>query len=441
MRTSSVPSCRRPSHRHPALQPPPIRLLRALPASCSRSPCASRFFRPPRRPIEEAQPKTQREEIDEQIAAIEDRNSPYFGGGSTIIGRSGQPGYDKLTNEEENLEVSGAINNQVRVALVARPVFLESGTADGTSQLRFGLLPVGVAPPSESASGIGAEVQVSTPNFGLRFGASPREFLVRNWVGGVRYRPHNGPITFLFTRDNVKDTMLSYSGSREPLTNQVWGGVVANAYQVIGNWGDANAGFYTNFSYQSVTGTNVASNWRVDGTAGTYWKVYSRSQGSLTAGLNFSAMHYDKNLRFFTYGQGGYFSPQEYFLFNIPVRWNGTWRRQLQYSISGSLGYQHFVEDDSPYFPSSPLLQGPAGSYYSGQTVTGANYSVDVKVAYQLSPNWLVGLYANANNARDYNAETFGIYVKYLLQPRPMVQDMTLQSIPDWKGLQPFALP
>ena len=145
--------------------------------------------------------------------------------------------------------------------------------------------------------------------------------------------------------------MLSYAGSRDPLTNQIWGGVVANAYQVIGNWGDGNSGFYTNFSYQSITGDNVASNWRVDGTAGTYWKVYTRSQGSLTVGINFSAMHYDKNLRYFTYGQGGYFSPQEYFLFNIPIRWSGTWRRQIQYAISGSLGYQHFVEDDSPYFP------------------------------------------------------------------------------------------
>ncbi len=110
--------------------------------------------------------------------------------------------------------------------------------------------------------------------------------------------------------------------------------MISNAYQVIGNWGDGNSGFYTNFSYQSITGDNVASNWRVDGTAGTYWKVYTRSQGSLTVGVNFSAMHYDKNLRYFTIGQGGYFSPQEYFLFNIPIRWNGTWRRQIQYSIS-----------------------------------------------------------------------------------------------------------
>lgn len=390
---------------------------------------------------EEVQPKTEREEIDDQISAIEGRNSPYVGGSSVLQNRSGQAGYDKLITEEGDLETSTAINNRFRLTLIARPVFLDSGTADGTSTLRFGLLPTGVAPPAVSASGIGAEVQLSTPDFGLRFGSSQREFLVRNWIGGVRYRPGNGHFTFVFNRDNVKDTMLSYSGSRDPLTNQVWGGVLANAYQVIGNWGDGNSGFYTNFSYQSITGDNVASNWRIDGTAGTYWKVYTRPEGSLTAGLNVSAMHYNLNLRYFTFGQGGYFSPQQYLLFNIPVRWSGTWHRQLQYSISGSLGYQHFVEDTSPYFPSLPLLQGPSGSFYSGQTTTAANYNVDARIAFQVSPNWLVGIFASANNTRDYNVAALGFYVKYLFQPRPLQQDLMLPSIPGWKGVQPFTLP
>ncbi|HUE01763.1 MAG TPA: tetratricopeptide repeat protein, partial [Bryobacteraceae bacterium] len=239
----------------PAASPPP-----AVPASPDSmyspgarqpQPQPESFF-----PSGEVQPKTEREEIDDQIATIEGRNSPYFGGESTLQSRSGQSGYDKLIAEEEDLEVSTAINNQVRLTLIARPVFLDPGTADGTSTLRFGLLPVGVAPPSASANGIAADVQLSTPDFGLRFGSSPREFLVPNWIGGIRYRPANGHLTFLFDRDNVKDTMLSYSGSRDPLTNQIWGGVIANAYQVIGNWGDGNSGFYTNFSYQSITGDN-----------------------------------------------------------------------------------------------------------------------------------------------------------------------------------------
>jgi hypothetical protein len=52
--------------------------------------------------------------------------------------------------------------------------------------------------------------------------------------------------------------------------------------------------------YQYITGENVPNNKRIDGTAGTYWKVWEQPYGSLTLGLNFSALHYDKNLRYFT---------------------------------------------------------------------------------------------------------------------------------------------
>jgi hypothetical protein len=66
---------------------------------------------------------------------------------------------------------------------------------------------------------------------------------------------------------------------------------------------------------------------------------------------------------------------------------------------------------------------------------------VDLRVAYQLSPKWLAGMFANANNTRDYNVAALGFYVKYLLQPRPLQQEFLLPSIPDWKGTQPFTLP
>jgi hypothetical protein len=113
-------------------------------------------------------------------------------------------------------------------------------------------------------------------------------------------------------------------------------------------------------------------------------------------------MHYDKNLRYFTLGQGGYFSPQQYVLMGVPLRWTGSWRRQLQYSISGSLGVQHFHENASPYFPTSPELQARNGLYYSPFTSTGSNYSLDFRMAYQITPQWLSGGFLSINNARDY---------------------------------------
>jgi hypothetical protein len=172
---------------------------------------------------------------------------------------------------------------------------------------------------------------------------------------------------------------------------------------------------------------------------GAYFKVLTTKDGSLTAGLNFSGMHYDKNLRYFTLGQGGYFSPQQYFLASIPVRWTGSWNRVLQYSIAGSLGVQHFAEDASPFFP----LEDPAGARgrYSSMASTGGNYSLDFRVGYQLAPQWIAGAYANVGNSRDYRNASAGIFLRYLFQPRPLASEINADAVPDWKGSQPFGLP
>jgi cellulose synthase operon protein C len=247
--------------------------------------------------------------------------------------------------------------------------------------------------------------------------------------------------TCVLDRDSITDTLLSFAGAKDPETKNVWGGVVADTASVRGHWGNDRSGFYASTGYQWITGDNVEKNTRIDGNAGTYWKVLTRKEGSLTLGLNLSAMHYDKNLRFFTLGQGGYFSPQQYFLFNVPVRWVGNYKRRLQYTIAASLGSQHFVEDSSPFFPTQPSRQLLCPScYYAGQASNGANYNIEAKIAYQLSPNLFVGAWANANNARDYSSQSAGVFVKYSFDARPLVQDNVVPSVPDWKGQQPFGL-
>ena len=139
----------------------------------------------------------------------------------------------------------------------------------------------------------------------------------------------------------------------------VWGGVVATGITGRGNWGTAESGIYSDLGYQYITGTRVADNSRITGTIGSYWRVWSQPEGNLTLGLNFSGMHYDKNLRYFTLGQGGYFSPQSYFLFNVPLHWRGIYHHRFEYSVDGSLGAQHFQEDSTPYFPIAYLPTTP----------------------------------------------------------------------------------
>lgn len=99
-----------------------------------------------------------------------------------ISDRSGQAGFERLMDQEADLEASIVVNQTLRLTAVARPVFLDSGVPDGTSAYRFGTAPVGAIFASQSTSGLAGEIQLSTENFGLRLGASPTGFPVYNWL-------------------------------------------------------------------------------------------------------------------------------------------------------------------------------------------------------------------------------------------------------------------
>lgn len=380
------------------------------------------------------------QKIEDELKVMEGRNTPHLGIGGFFQARSGQPGFDRMIVQETDLEASTVVSNQVRFSLLAKGIFLNSPAPDGQSTLRFGLLPAGDTFEAQAVSGLGAEVQLSTMNFGMHFGATPRGFPVKNLLGGIRFQPAGGPITLQFERDSVKDSILSFAGAQDPVSHMYWGGVVDNAASVAGNWGSEKSGAYFSTAFHELTGKDVAANQRVDGTLGVYWRLASLPAGSLTAGANLFAMHYAKNLRYFTLGQGGYFSPQRFVLFGVPVNWTGNWRH-LQYLASTSIGSQSFSEDASAYFPTQPNIQGKAGPYYPRYSSSGTNYNVDFRLAYQLAPNWYVGGFFNANNARFYTLQSAGIFVRYSLRERPLDTDLKAPSLPDWKGKQPFGLP
>lgn len=380
----------------------------------------------------------QRMQLEREIAAVDSRNASFANFGTIMDSRSGRDGFDKRVIQESNLEISHVLANKVRVGLVATPTTIDAGTPSGNAELRFGVLPKGSNVGEQKASGIAAELQASTNTFGISAGATPQGFAVQNFVGGIRFRPGNGPIEVKLRREAVRDTMLSFAGATDPVTGQTWGGVVATGGKVQWNWGDENRGWYAGAAYDLITGKNVAKNRRVDATAGYYKKVYGNADTSVTVGINAFTMRYDKNLRYFTLGQGGYFSPQSYYLVNVPFAWTGRYQKRLLYSVSGAIGMQKFREDASPYFPTLASLQGKNGPYYASTSNTGVNYGLQASLLYQLTEHLYAGGFLSVNNTRNYNTQAAGLSVKYLFQARPLVSDQQLLSVPQWTGQQPF---
>jgi hypothetical protein len=112
------------------------------------------------------------------------------------------------------------------------------------------------------------------------------------------------------------------------LSGNYLGAVVANQGNIQYARGDAMSGFYFGAGGQYLTGYNVENNSRIDGNGGAYWRVKAYPEyGNLSVGVNFFGMHYGNNQDAFTFDMGGYFSPQAYFLANVPITWSATTRR------------------------------------------------------------------------------------------------------------------
>lgn len=379
--------------------------------------------------------------MEDEVEAVDNRNTPLVITGGVGTGRIGDPGFDQLIIVDSLLGSAYTGNNRVRLGVEGHGVFAFSGTPDGSSTLMFGSLPAGALFGAQSKTGYSGLAQLSTNTFGIAAGTSPQGFAVHNLVGGIRYRPLNGWLTVQGVRDSVKDSLLSYAGARDPGTGIRWGGVVANTGTVRFDSGPSSnvryktIGEYASGSYSLIQGLHVPDNWSMAGNAGLYWQVV---QG-LTVGANANYMHYDKNLKYFSFGQGGYFSPQEYYLASIPISWYSRHPR-FEYQVRFSGGVQYLHEAASVFYPASPGSATVTQGIYASNNSTAPNYDADIRMGYRVAPHLYLDTFATANNSRAYYTQSVGFSLKFTVDRIPTSTDLRINAIPDWTGKQPFSV-
>ena len=385
--------------------------------------------------------QSEESQMEDEVEAVANRNTPVISTGDTGTGRVGDAGIDRLVINDSFVRATYTVSNRVRFALEGHGLYADSGTPDGFASLPFGTLPAYAKFGAQSKIGFGGLFQLSTDTFGLAIGDSGQGFPVHNIIGGIRFRPGNGPLTLMAVRDSVKDSLLSYSGARDPATGQIWGGVVANTGSIgVSSAPRTNAtyqtiGFYASGSYSFIQGLNVPDNWSAAANAGLYWQMV---QG-LTLGLNAGAMHYDRDLKYFSFGQGGYFSPQQYYLASVPITWYSRHPR-FEYSIRFSGGMQYLAEGASQYYPVLPRSAPVTQAMYSSDTSVAPNYDLNLRMGYRVAPHVYLGTFAMANNARNYYSQSVGFSLKFMIDRIPTHTDLRINSIPNWQGQQPFAI-
>ncbi|MGI4747134.1 MAG: cellulose synthase subunit BcsC-related outer membrane protein [Janthinobacterium lividum] len=371
--------------------------------------------------------------IDSQLATLNDTLSPKLDVDIGLRSRSGSGGLDSLT--EATVPITATLpfgGGASHWSATLTPTVLSSGSLDQatTTQDRFGTLALSGASDSNSqsnATGVAFQVGFANPWLSADAGTSPLGFRTTNALGGVEFSPKLTPnLTLRVTgeRRAVTDSVLSYGGLRDPGTNTVWGGVVRNHGHAQLELANRDAVIYVGGGFAAITGTHVANNTEVEGGVGGSVSVWHKGDDQVRVGVDLTYFGYDKNLRYFTLGQGGYFSPQSYVAAVVPVTYSGK-SGAWDWTATGSVGYQNYTEHSSNYYPDDPSLQArlvgsdPIASVYSGRSVSGLAGGANGKVEYQLMPALRLGATASYQRAGDWNEAQALLTARYTFSEKP----------------------
>lgn len=238
-----------------------------------------------------------------------------------------------------------------------------------------------------------------------------------------------------------QDSLLSYSGTFNADHNDAWGYVIGEGVSALVAYSvRPQVSLSATIKWEQLQGERVDDNHalslRSDVSVNIapsvserldYWRV----------GPYLSYLGYDKNLSGFTYGHGGYFSPDYLVSLGVYSELLTQEAHHWQVKLSSSLGVSRLSETDNLRFPlstdtSQQSLRVPSN------TSTGISGDVMLEGQYRVSEHWLVAAYVGRSFAVQYQAFEAGIQLRW----RPgkgdgVTSDELLRSSPRLSG---FAL-
>jgi hypothetical protein len=215
-------------------------------------------------------------------------------------------------------------------------------------------------------------------------------------------------------RNSVKQSILSYTGSRDPYTGKSWGrvsedGLSMSAYDNLeGGWG-----MYGAFGASILEGESVKTNSHIKLALSANRQIDNPNFTYFSVGPGFSFEHYAQNQDFFTFGQGGYFSPD--YLFQGAVALRFLTKEDRPYLLKGDLlvGLQSYREDSAPIFP----LENSAANYAGTSTKT---FVATTKLAGQVlvAPQLSLGASVEYNKTGNYSEFLAAAFLRFFFEPR-----------------------
>jgi len=163
---------------------------------------------------------------------------------------------------------------------------------------------------------------------------------------------HNNGWNGEIHRTVVDSSILSISGLDDPYSNQEWGRVVKNGISLAKNisfW--KNNWFSINGEFNAYRGLNVwqYSSYQLNAASG---KTMTMKNGDeMTFGLYATWMHFEHNSNFYTFGHGGYYSPDFMFTAGPLLQYKIATCQDYWMACQLSVGWMKERNADAPKYP------------------------------------------------------------------------------------------
>jgi Tfp pilus assembly protein PilF len=367
--------------------------------------------------------------IDGDLRTLRNEAGPRVEVDAGFRDRSGEEGLSALSELNGTARLSTDLGRG-RIGVEAELVALDSGVPSPSAQARFGRnataeaqaivdeLPSPLAlAPTQHAAGVAPSLFYASDLLDARIGTTPLGFEYQEITGRLELKPRLGTSTSArawVERQAMDDTILSYAGTRDPVTGAFWGQVMQTGGGVSLSWDRNGNGVYGDLAYHQYRGRAVANNDSLQGNVGGYLLLHQGANDRIIAGANLNYQAYDNSQNNFTFGHGGYFSPQTFLAVSFPLRYIHTSDR-LEVELQAAPGYQSFDQDQTAIYPTDAAAQSQLDalkqintdvrSYYDALSQTGFAFSGRGRATYQVSPRTrIVG---------DLGYDTFGIFNEF----------------------------
>jgi len=244
------------------------------------------------------------------------------------------------------------------------------------------------------------------------------------------YIPYeNWSLGLKIEQEELDETMLSFVGERATDGAQEvnWGRVLKRGIEGSINYSGA-VDLSLSLTYNpQIFGLNVEDNSQKKATALAVYHPEVEKMAYVDVGLIVAFDSYEKNSNFFTYGHGGYFSPQQFFLGSLYTKFGDILNKDWYYQAKLGLGFEGFIVDDAYKFPLNDGIVN-SGEIQKGYRDGGVVYKAAVQLGYKINDNFdlISGISLEKINGYQVEQASFAFVYRFDKMPNPTLNSFSL---------------